>query len=224
MPESNGNKKPGKMATRAKHQSVRSTIDMGNVLQFPAGTARLGYKRSRKCRRPADNPDQLQLFAVPTAQIVDLKSELTPFEQALHSDERGDPRAAEFYQRAIEAGDCVADAYCNLGIIETKAGNTAKAFDSFTKALKTDPRHAEAHFNLGNLYLEVNDLRLARVHYEIAGEIDPAFANAFFNLALIQAINQDLSTAMVTLRRYRQLVTEEEARNADALLRDWESR
>jgi Flp pilus assembly protein TadD len=100
----------------------------------------------------------------------------------------------------------------------------AKAFDSFTKALKADPRHAEAHFNLGNLYLEVTDLRLARVHYEIAGEIDPAFANAFFNLALIQALNQDLPAAMVTLRRYRELVTEEEARNADALLRDWESR
>jgi Flp pilus assembly protein TadD len=124
------------------------------------------------------------LFAVPTAQIVALTSELTAFEQALQCDERADPRAAELYQKAIEAGDCMADAYCNLGIIESNAGNTAKAFDSFTKALKTDPRHAEAHFNLGNLYLEVSDLRLARVHYEFAGEIDPAFANAFFNLAL----------------------------------------
>jgi Flp pilus assembly protein TadD len=199
-------------------------IEMGNVLQFPAGTARLGYKRSRKCRGPADNPDQLQLFAVPTARIVALTSELTPFEQALQCDERADPRAAELYQRAIKAGDCVADAYCNLGIIESKACNTAKAFDSFTKALKPDPRHAEAHFNLGNLYLEVNDLRLARVHYEIAGEIDPAFANVFCNLALIQAINHDLAAAMTTLRRYRDLVSEEEARNADVLLRDWESR
>jgi Flp pilus assembly protein TadD len=212
------------MATRAKNQNVNSTIEMGHVLQFPAGTARLGYKRSRKCRKPADNPDQLQLFAVSTAQIVALTSELTPFDQALQSDERADPRAAGLYQRAIDAGDCMADAYCNLGIIKSKAGDTAKAFDSFTKALKTDPRHAEAHFNLGNLYFEVNDLRLARIHYEIAGEIDPAFANAFFNLALIQAIHHDLAAAMTTLRRYRELVTEEEARNADALLRDWESR
>jgi Flp pilus assembly protein TadD len=212
------------MATRPKHQSVKSTIKMGKVLQFPAGTERLGYKRSRKCRRPADDPDQLQLFAVPTAQVVALTSQLTPFEQALQCDERGDPRAAELYRRAIEAGDCMADAYCNLGIIESRLGNIAKAFDSFTKALQTDPRHAEAHFNLGNLYLEHNDLRLARVHYEIAGEIDPEFANVFFNLALIQAINHELAAAMTSLRRYRELVTEEEGRNADALLRDWESR
>jgi Flp pilus assembly protein TadD len=212
------------MSTRARNQSVGSMNAMANVLQFPAGTARLGYKRSRKCRRAADNPDQLQLFAVPTAQIVSLTSELTPFEEALQSDERADSRAADLYRKAIEGGDCVADAYCNLGIIESNAGNTAKAFDSFTRALGTDPRHAEAHFNLGNLYLEVNDLRLARVHYEIAVEIDPAFANAFFNLALLQAINHELAAAVTTLHRYRELVTEQEAQNADHLLRDWEGR
>jgi Flp pilus assembly protein TadD len=197
---------------------------MGTVLQFPVGSARRGYKRSRKCRRPADDPDQLQLFPVSTAQILELTHELSPFEKALHFDERSDPRAAELYQKAIEAGDCVADAYCNLGIIESKAGSIPKAFDSFIRALKTDPRHAEAHFNLGNLYLEVNDLRLARVHYEIAGEIDHTFANAFFNLALIHAINHDLAAAVSTLGRYRLLATEEEARDADALLREWESR
>ena len=61
-------------------------------------------------------------------------------------DERGDGQAAELYARAIENHDCVADAFCNLGILESKKGSTAKAFDCFTTSLKHDPRHSEAHY------------------------------------------------------------------------------
>ena len=140
------------------------------------------------------------------------------FEQALLFDERGDPKAAELYARAIEEQDCVADAYCNLGIIESQNGNTGKAFDCFTTSLKHDPRHSEAHYNLGNLYFDVNDFRLAQVHYEMASEVDSAFANAYFNLALVQAINNDFSAAVTALGKYQELVSEEEGRIAGELL------
>jgi tetratricopeptide (TPR) repeat protein len=186
--------------------------------------SRLGYRRVRLRPRPPDHPDQLQLFESHAAQLLDLPHELGPFEKALLFDERANPRAAELYWKAIEAGDCVADAYCNLGIIESKADNTAKAFDCFTQSLKHDPRHAEAHFNLGNLYFEVNDFNLARFHYEIAAEIDRSFASVFFNLALLQAVNNDLPAALITLTRYQELVPEEEARKADELLRRWKTR
>ncbi len=145
---------------------------------------------------------------------------LSPFEQALISDERGDTQAAELYAKAIEDQDCVADAFCNLGIIESKKGNTAKAFDCFTTSLRHDPRHSEAHYNLANLYFEVNDFRLAQIHYEMAAEVDPTFANVYFNLALVQSINNELGAAVTTLTRYQQLVRPDEARNADDLLRN----
>lgn len=135
-------------------------------------------------------------------------------------DERGDPRAGELYRKAIEEGDCLADAYCNLGIIESQKGHTAKAFDCFTLSLKHDPRHSESHFNLGNLYFDVNDLRLAQVHYEIAGEVDAGFASVFFNLALVHAINHNLTASIGALTRYKELVSEEEGRNADELLQN----
>jgi Flp pilus assembly protein TadD len=145
---------------------------------------------------------------------------LGAFEQALMLDERGDQKAAEFYAKAIEDQDCVPDAYCNLGIIESQKGNTAKAFGCFTTCLKHNPRHSEAHYNLGNLYFEVNDFRLAQIHYEMACEVDPSFANVYFNLALVQAINNDLAVAVSTLTRYRELVSEDEARNAEELMHD----
>lgn len=191
---------------------------MAQILKFPIQASKFGYKRVKKCAKAAENPDQLQLFSQPMAQILDFAPELSRFEQALMLDERGDLKAAELYAKAIEEHDCVADAYCNLGIIESQKGNTNKAFDCFTTSLKYNPRHSEAHYNLGNLYFEVNDFRLAQIHYEMVGEIDPSFANVYFNLALVQAINNDLAAAISSLTKYQELVSEDEGRNADELL------
>src|SRR5206468_130047 len=191
---------------------------MAQILKFPAQASKLGYKRVRKRAKAAESPDQLHLFLQTTAQIVDFGAELSRFEQALMLDERGDPKAAEVYAKAIAEQDCVADAYCNLGIIESKNGNNAKAFDHFTTSLKHDPRHSEAHYNLGNLYFEVNDLRLAQVHYEMAAEVEPSFPNVYFNLALVQALNTELGPAISSLSKYQELVSEAEGRIAGELL------
>jgi tetratricopeptide (TPR) repeat protein len=111
-----------------------------------------------------------------------------------------------------------ADAFATR-IIESQR-NTVKAFDCFTTSLKHDPRHSEAHYNLGNLYFDANDFQLAQMHYEMAGEVDPLFANVHFNLALVQAINNNPAAALTALNKYRELVSEDEARHADELLRD----
>lgn len=191
---------------------------MGQILKFPVHAAKFGYKRVRKRRQGFEDPDQLVLFPPATAQILSFASALSPFEQALLSDEQGAGNAAELYRKAIQEQDCTADAHCNLGIIESKRGNTTKAFDCFTTALKYNPRHSEAHYNLGNLYLDINDLRLAQIHYEMAVEIEPAFPNVYFNLALVRAITNDLGAAIAALTRYQQLVPGEEGRQAHELL------
>ena len=179
---------------------------MGQILKFPVQAARLGYKRVLKRAKPEDHPDQLQLFSQPTAQIL----QLTPpgvslFERALMLDERGDLAAVDLYLKAIAQEDCIADAYCNLGIIESKHGRAAKAFDCFTRSLEHNPRHFEAHYNLGNLYFDVSELRLARVHYEMAAQITPSFPNLYFNLALVLAINNEFAAAITALVKYREL-------------------
>src|SRR5881296_3004014 len=191
---------------------------MAQIIKFPAQASKFGYKRVKKRAKAGENQDQLDLFPRPTAQILHFASELSRFEQALMLDERGDPKATELYAKAIEEQDCVADAYCNLGIIESQKGNTTKAFDCFTNSLKYDPRHSEAHYNLGNLYFDLNDFRLAQIHYEMAGEVDPSFANVYFNLALVQAIKNDLRAAISALIKYQELVSPDEARHADELL------
>jgi tetratricopeptide (TPR) repeat protein len=191
---------------------------MGQIIKFPAPASKFGYKRVKRRAKSAENPNQLHLFSQPTAKILNFAPELGLFEQALLLDEREDGKAEELYLQAINEDDCVADAYCNLGIIQSKQGNTTKAFDSFTTSLKHNPRHFEAHYNLGNMYFDLNDHRLAQLHYQIANEIDPSFPNAYFNLALVLAINNDLAEAVTALTTYQSLVSSEKARHADELL------
>jgi tetratricopeptide (TPR) repeat protein len=191
---------------------------MAQILKFPAPASKLGYRPAKRRPKAAEDPNQLILFPPAGAQILEFVPDLSPFERALMFDERGDLIAAELYSEAIEKQDCVADAYCNLGIIESQRGNTTKAFDCFTTSLKHDPRHSEAHYNLGNLYFDLNDFRLAQIHYEIAREVDPSFPNVYFNLALVLAINNDFAAAINAITKYQGLVSEEEAQIADELL------
>ena len=161
---------------------------------------------------------QLNLFPDPPGRLIQLPFRLTPFEEALLLHERGDARAAEMYTRAIAEGEEVADAYCNLGILEFEAGRVPSAFNCFAHSLKHDPRHFEAHFNLANLYFESGDLRLARLHYEIAAEIEPGCSNLFFNLGLVDAMIGELEAAIAVLMKARELASEEEIAKVDELL------
>jgi tetratricopeptide (TPR) repeat protein len=192
---------------------------MANVLQFSQKPpSKFGFERVRKrSKSPGGKRGQLNLFAG-GAQVLKLPSEISPFEEALLLDERGDERAAEVYRQAIAEGDDIADAYCNLGILQSKEGSTAKAFDSLTRSLEHSPRHFEAHYNLGNLYFDAGDLKLARMHYDLALEIDADFPNLYFNLGLVLASMAELKPAIDAFLRYQRMVPPEEAKKAADIL------
>ena len=154
----------------------------------------------------AELQGQLSLFRVEEGRLARL---LTPFEEALLLHEQGDIKAAEYYLEAINEGDNVAEAYCNLGIIDLEQGDRAKALDHFTLSLKHDPRHVEAHYNLGNLYYDAGEYRLARLHYEAAKQIEPGFSLVYFNVALVYHRLSDLPAASAALERYKELEPED---------------
>lgn len=193
---------------------------MAKVIQLDTSRpSRLGYKRARKRRsKELEKDGQLNLFIQTEAKVLQLPSRFTPFEEALWLDERGDPGAQEAYLKAIIEEDCIADANCNLGILESQSGNIVKAFDYFTGSLKYEPRHLEAHYNLANLYFEQNEYRLAKLHYEIAADIEPEFPNIYFNLALVYALNEEYEDSINALFKYKSLVPTEEGFKADTLL------
>ncbi len=161
---------------------------------------------------------QLNLFPEKGGRLLQLPARLSPFEEALILHEQGEERATEMYMEAIHKGECVSDAYCNLGILDYEQNKIPKAFDHFTNALRYDPRHFESHFNLAHLYFEAGDFRLARLHYEISAVIEPGSASVHFNLGLIHAMDGDLAAAIASLNRAKEYSTEEELAEIDELL------
>ncbi len=204
-------------------QAVSPTPDGELRYDFQALTQ---FRRARELRSrgltlrqiEAELHGQLNLFPEKGGRLIQLPARLTPFEEALILHERGDKRAIDMYRKAIHGGECIADSYCNLGILEYEANNIAKAFDHFTNALKYDPRHFESHFNLAHLYFEAGDFRLARLHYEISGVIEPGNASVHFNLGLIHAMNGDLIAAITSLNSAKEYATEEELTQIEELL------
>ena len=192
---------------------------MAKIIQFSLNPApeKFGLQRARKKKgNEGGKPGQLNLFT--GAKVVKL-NQLSVFEEALLLDEHGDKKQArQCYQKAIEQDDCPADAYCNLGIIESQEGNYPKAIDCFTKCLKENPRHYEAHYNLANLYAEVGNHGLAKVHYAIAIELEPDFPNSYFNLGLTHALIKEYREAVEYLKKYRALAPPEDHPQTDDLI------
>jgi DNA-binding transcriptional MerR regulator len=184
------------------------------------------FRRARELRNrglssrqiEAELNGQLNLFPEKGGRLIQLPVKISPFEEALLLHERGDNRASEMYLKAILGGECISDAYCNLGILDYESKNMIGAFDHFTNALKHDPRHFESHFNLAHLYFEAGDFRLALLHYELSAMLEPNSTSVHFNLGLIHAINGELTTAIQELNRAKSHATEEEASQVEELL------
>lgn len=192
---------------------------MAQILQFsPKPLAKIGFQKARRKKKTAKFENQLDLFTSSKGRILHLPRSMGLFDEALLLDERGDDRARSAYLEAIAAGDSAADAYCNLGILESQQGKTAEAFDCFTRSLKENPRHIESHYNLGNLYFETEDFKLARIHFEMAIEINSQYANAHFNLGLVYALEKNFSEAARAFGRYVELVPENDGIKAQGLL------
>ena len=217
-------------------RTVRRWTDTGIVYGAPVGEtgdvtydfqALTMFRRVREMRTQgltikqieAELQGQMSLFR-PDAAQVQVSRLLTSFEEALVLHENGDDTAADFYQQAITEGDNVAEAYCNLGIIELDSGNTIGALENFTQSLKNDPRHVEAHYNLANLYYDAGDFPLARLHYEAAIQIEPNFALVYYNLALVYHRLNNVEGARQSLNKYKDLEPgDEEIELVDQLLK-----
>ncbi|HEY0742486.1 MAG TPA: tetratricopeptide repeat protein [Chryseosolibacter sp.] len=192
---------------------------MAKIIQFSPtpGPEKFGPQRAR--RKKDETPKkQAQLNLFTGGKVLRL-NQLSVFEEALLIDDQGDGKSARAtYLKAIQEGDSVADAYCNLGILEWQDGNTTKAIDYFTQCLKHDPRHYESHYNLANLYAEVGNYALAKIHYQIAIEIEPEFANSYFNLGLTLAMNKEFQAAVDILKKYRHMTPGEDHAQTDDLI------
>jgi tetratricopeptide (TPR) repeat protein len=196
---------------------------MTKVIKFNNQTPlKFGHQKVKRKKKKVDLEElgQLNLFeAAREARIIKMGDRQSAFEEALLLDENEDERARQAYLKAIEDQDCLPDAYCNLGILESKFGDTAKAIKYLTLCLKEESGHFEAHYNLANIYFEAGSYELAKMHYEVAIEIEPNFSFSYYNLGLVLAILNQTKEAIEVLNKYKDFANFEEKNNADELIR-----
>lgn len=141
-----------------------------------------------------------------------------PFQRAKALDKQGKPAAAQAYRKAIEAKDRPADAWCKLGILESRNGHKSKAMDCFKEALALKPEHAAAHLNLANHYYDSGKYREAEDHYRLVTEAKPSCLDAHWNLAQLHLLQQQYGEAMTVLARYQLAAKGEKAERAKSLM------
>jgi len=191
---------------------------MAKIVKFPIPTPeKFGPQRVCKSKDLRRDPNgQLNLFS--GGKVIKL-NQLTALEEALLLDEQGNKQLAKVgYLQAIEQEDSLPDAYCNLGIIESLDGHSAKAIDCFTLCLRLDPRHFEAHYNLANLYGEIGNFPLAKAHYQISIQLESSFPNSYFNLGLTLAMNKEFEEAIKVLNQFRKIAPSEDQKLANDLV------
>jgi tetratricopeptide (TPR) repeat protein len=194
---------------------------MAKVVKFPGpAPEKFGLQRVQKKKPKTKESEKIAQLPLFTGARIIKMNQLSSFEEALLQDENSNLKSAKtLYLKAIDEGDSLADAWCNVGIIESGEGNSARAIDCFTRSLKADPRHFEAHYNLANLYAEVGNYSLAKFHYGISIEIEPSFPNSYFNLGLTLALNKEFDEAVKLLYAYRDLSSGEDHSYTDNLIK-----
>jgi len=192
---------------------------MGEIVRFKISKpSSLSFKKVGRKKKSADEKaGQLNLFGG-QGRVKQITALASDFEKALLLDERGNEDARIHYQSAIASGEHVADAFCNLGILEFNLGHVDESLDCFTSALRANPTLFEAHYNLGNLYFHLNNLQPARVHYEIASKLDPSYPHVYYNLGLALALEKKFDRAITSLSRYRDIAPAGESSSVEELI------
>ncbi|MGB3533412.1 MAG: tetratricopeptide repeat protein [Microcoleaceae cyanobacterium] len=88
------------------------------------------------------------------------------------------------YQQAIERAPKLAEAYCQIGILERRLGNIKSAVDWLKKALEIQPDLIPAHQNLCGIYRDTLSLKSARQavneYRQRCGQTDPIMTAIYF--------------------------------------------
>src|SRR6266536_956243 len=156
-------------------QASVSSTDAEPTYDFQALTQ---FRRVRELRSQgnsirqieAELQGQLNLFRAESGRAARL---LTPFEEALLLHEQGDQKAADCYVEAINEGDNIAEAYCNLANLYYDASDLQFARLHYEAATQIEPNFSLVYFNLALVYHRLGNAQSATAALEKYRELEP---------------------------------------------------
>jgi tetratricopeptide (TPR) repeat protein len=95
--------------------------------------------------------------------------------------------------KAITVDPKCADAYLQLGNLETSRHDYQKAIDFYAKAIEANPRLSEAHYRLGIAYERIGEKERAKLEFQMHDEIEKQTA------AEIQRQRKDVKQFVIAL-------------------------
>ncbi len=75
-------------------------------------------------------------------------------------------KAESLFSDCLQIDDTVAFVYTNLGLVETKKGNTQKALEMYAKSHQLNPKDQQILFTLGTTYFSLQQYDSAAVYYD----------------------------------------------------------
>jgi len=121
---------------------------------------------------------------------------------ALLSDEMKDYSKAEKHYNYLTKIDTQHKFnWYKLGESQQKNGKTNEAIASYANLLKFSPYHADTWNNIAVILKEQNNIIKAKKYIEIANEIKPDSDRILYNYACIAALDGDIDTAFLKLRK-----------------------
>jgi Flp pilus assembly protein TadD len=128
---------------------------LGNIrlrLNDPKGAADL-YRQALAIKR--DDAGAVTNYAASLAALGDLEN------------------AEALYKEAITLAPGKDDAYCGLGVVLFREGNSLGAILQFMKAQRADPLDATPYYDLGGVYQKLGKLDVAADYYKKALALSP---------------------------------------------------
>ena len=138
------------------------------------------------------------------------------FAAAVARHQAGDFAAAESaYREVLRHDSGHAPSWCNLGVLQVRAGQADQAAACYVQALAVSPGYPDAHYNLGNLYRRAARLPEAVAEYRNCLAQRADHSGALFNLGLCLTALDDIPAAIIAFQEVIRL----EPSSADAFLR-----
>jgi tetratricopeptide (TPR) repeat protein len=117
-------------------------------------------------------------------------------------------------EQATQLDPTLAEAYYQIGLVDSKLGKVPDAIQNFEHVLQLQPRHAKTLVALGTLYVQQGELEKAQDVLQRGAAADPKDPDAEYQLSLLFKRTGNAAEARRHMERFRKLKEEKDRRAA----------
>jgi protein O-mannosyl-transferase len=185
-----------------KQEPDKALTAINRALEINPGSFAAHFNKGEALTQKGDFKTAVESYK----QAVHLRPDLDAFRLTLGVaySRAGDRAEAERTFNELTASSAAAEAYRDLGVLYTDAGQPDQAMQYFRQAAKLRTVFPEAHHDLGVAYLRKQMPDQAIEQFRLTLQQQPDHGPAVLNLAMAYQMKGDIQTAKQTLQEFLQ--------------------